>query len=404
MLININSLLMDSLKLPQFRTIYEFADLIGLSSRLLYCLSMKTNNYYKQALIPKCNGMYREINIPSYTLNIVQRWILVNILDKLSPSTRAMAFRRGSLYGHKQNALYHAHTFFGLSIDLKDFFPSIYSNKVYTIFSNIGYNRFASTILTNICTLNGKLPQGSACSPAISNIICISLDKRIIGLCDKRGIRFTRYADDMYFSCDDKTLLLKIYPIIKMIIENEGFIINDRKVFFHTPSNRKRITGVTISTISNDDNIRLKAPKELKKKIRAEIFKCIISGKYELKSHILGEIAYVAYIENVNNESYLSRIKRYISNIAKKYCHYPELIEAYNKNIFYKDLEFQKAKIISATDEEDFSYYSCELNKRKKFLQKNNLNDICRYSEWPLEIFNDYYQPNDDVSSNDLPF
>ena len=125
-----------------------------------------------------------------------------------------MAFRKGKDYGHKQNALYHSNTLYGLALDLKDFFPSITASKVYTIFSSLGYNNFAATILTNLCTLDGKLPQGSACSPALSNIICITLDKRLIGLCEKRGIRYSRYADDMYFSCDDKALLLKNFPII----------------------------------------------------------------------------------------------------------------------------------------------------------------------------------------------
>lgn len=183
---------MNSLSLPRFSTIDELAKLTGLSTRLLYCLSMRTSNYYRHTAIPKRNGTARQINIPSYTLNILQRWILVNILNKISPSNRAMAFRRGAQYGNKQNARYHSQTLYGVAIDLKDFFPSITAEKVYTLFSNIGYDNFAATILTNICTLDNKLPQGSVCSPAISNIVCITLDKRLIGLCEKRGIRFTR--------------------------------------------------------------------------------------------------------------------------------------------------------------------------------------------------------------------
>ncbi|HCJ58321.1 MAG TPA: hypothetical protein DHV55_13935, partial [Clostridiaceae bacterium] len=265
---NISPLLMDSLELPRFNTIDEFARLTGFSMQLLYCLSLKTNNYYKHTTIPKRNGTLRRINIPSYTLHILQRWILTYILNKILPSNRAMAFRRGSQFGNKQNAFYHSHTLYGLSIDLKDFFPSITADKVYTVFSNIGYNNFAATILTNICTLDGRLPQGSACSPAISNIVCLSLDKRLIGLCEKRGIRITRYADDMYFSCDDKALLLKTFPVIKKIIAYEGFTLNEKKVHFHTPSNKKRITGVTVAITTKDEAIELKAPKALKRKIR----------------------------------------------------------------------------------------------------------------------------------------
>jgi RNA-directed DNA polymerase len=386
---NISPLLIDSLKLPRFNTLDEFAKLTGLSTQLLYCLSLETSNYYKHTTIPKRNGSLREISIPSYTLHILQRWILTFILEKILPSNRAMAFRRGSQFGNKQNAFYHAHTLYGLSIDLRDFFPSITSNKVYTVFSNIGYNNFAATILTNICTLDGRLPQGSACSPAISNIVCISLDNRLIGLCEKRGVRITRYADDMYFSCDDKTLLLKIFPVIKKIIEDEGFAINEKKVHFHTPSNKKIITGVTVATTTKEDVIELKAPKALKRKIRAEIFKCIVSGEYKNKSHILGEISYVDFVEKENVVRYLPNIKKYVSNTAMKISVFPELVEAYNSNLLFTDLDCLESQKIEIDDDDDFAYYSNVFEERKTYLQRNNIEDICQYSGWPLLLLNE---------------
>ncbi|MEG0835874.1 MAG: retron St85 family RNA-directed DNA polymerase [Christensenellaceae bacterium] len=383
---NTRSLLMDSLSLPRFDSIDDLAKLTGLSTRLLYCLSMKTSNYYKYTSILKRNGTPREISIPSYTLHIVQNWILVNILNKLMPSNRAMAFRSGKRFGHKQNAFYHSHTLYGLALDLKDFFPSITANKIYTIFSNIGYNNFAATILTNLCTLSGKLPQGSACSPAISNLICITLDKRLIGLCEKRGIMFTRYADDMYFSCDDKALLQKNLHVILKIINGEGFTVNDRKTHFHTPSNRKQITGITVAETNNNAFIELKAPKELKRKIRAEIFQSIMSGSYETKAHILGEISYVVFIEKENANPYLPRIKKYIRDLASKISFFPELVDAYNENLLFNDLDVIAQELIDITDEETYMEFAGLFEERKKYLQKNKIKDICQYSNWPETI------------------
>jgi len=382
----------------------ELAQITGLSSRLLYCLSMKTSNYYKSKEVPKRNGNFRKISIPSYTLHIVQRWILINILNKILPSNRAMAFRRGKLFGHKQNAFYHMHTLYGLSIDLKDFFPSITANKVYTVFSNIGYNNFAATILTNLCTLDGKLPQGSACSPALSNIVCISLDKRFIGLCEKRGIRFTRYADDMYFSCDDKALLLKIHPIIIKIINDEGFVINNNKTHFHTPSNKKTITGVTVATTNKEDIIDLKAPRVLKKKVRTEIFKSVLSGKYENIEHVVGEISYISFIEKENETPYLPRITKYIQNTATKIQYFPELVAAYNNNRFFDNFEPLDWKEISINDEDKYEYFEYIFKERKEYLQKNGLDDICMYSTWPQSIVNSKGTSENLDETNDAPF
>lgn len=237
----VNNLLIKSLKLPEFKNIKELSILIGVSSRLLYCLSQNTEKYYTHKIIPKKNGTNRCLSMPSYTLKIVQRWILKRIIEKIIPSKSAMAFRVGKNFGYKQNATFHSDTLYMLSIDLKDFFDNIKAIKVYYFFISIGYCEFAAMILTDICTLNDKLPQGGVCSPALSNLLSLSLDKRLIGLSEKRGIRFTRYADDMCFSCDNKVELLKIFPTIKKIISEQGFIINDHKTYFSTPSNRKKL-------------------------------------------------------------------------------------------------------------------------------------------------------------------
>lgn len=395
------SLLINSLGLPRFSTIEQFSEITGLSTRLLFCLSNLTEKYYRNKKIPKRNGDMREIFIPSYTLRIVQKWILKNILNKIVPSNQSMAFRRGSLFGNKQNAAYHAYTLYGLSIDLKDFFPSISANKVYNIFSSLGYNEFAATILTKLCTLDSKLPQGSSCSPALSNLVCITLDNRLAGLCQKRGIIYTRYADDMYFSCDDKTLLLRYYYAFKQIIENEGFVINDRKTHFNTPSNRKRITGVTIVQHHLDEKFELKAPKEMKRKIRAEIFMCLMSGDYKNKGKILGEIGYVSFIEKDNNFNYISSIKQYITTTAEKIIYFPELVDAYNSNLFFDDLKEIESALIDPKDEEELYYYGDMYNSRKIYLNKRNLSDVCTYKEWPQVITS---QNNSSTDNTDLPF
>ena len=45
------------------------------------------------------------------------------------------------------------------------------------------------------------LPQGSPASPALTNVACIRLDRRLSKYAINNGWRFTRYADDLTFSC-----------------------------------------------------------------------------------------------------------------------------------------------------------------------------------------------------------
>ena len=381
------NLLMRSLDLPQFSTIDELSGIMGLSGSLIYCLSQRTENYYKKTYIEKKNGGKREIYIPSPSLKIVQKWILNNILEKIKPSNQAMAYRKGNIYGCKSNASIHMEMRYGLAIDLKNFFPSITSNRVYTVFSNVGYGKFAATLLTNLCTLDNFLPQGSPCSPTLSNLVCMSLDARLIGLCEKRRIRYSRYADDMYFSCDNQDVLKKTVPIIKKIITYEGFAINKDKVHYHTPSNKKCITGITVSKDALRDTSQLKARKSLKRKIRSEIYYALISGDYTKKEHIIGEIMYVNSIEC----DYAERIKKYIKDITTKILIFPELVEKYNENLFFKSLDRIMNKSLEEFEKEfgdecEYCFYMEDLFfERKKFIQKNKLNDICKYERWPLD-------------------
>ena len=378
------NLLMKSLNLPQFNSIQELSCLIGVSESLLYCLSKNTHKYYKEKQIPKKDGNPRNIYMPSYTLKTVQRWILYNILNKITPSNQAMAFRIGREYSCKSNALFHKETRYGLTIDLKNFFDTIVSKRVYMVFSNIGYGEFAATILTNLCTLDGFLPQGAVCSPSLSNLVCLSLDARLNGLCKKRRIRYTRYADDMYFSSDNQDVLKKTVPIIRNIINSEGFLINEKKVHYHTPSNKKQINGITISR-NNADDVVIKAKKELKKKIRAEIHKAIFSGDYSCRNHIIGEIMYVNYIEG----DFVARINKYISSAAQKITIFPELVEVYNNNLFFSSLskitveDLSQYQLKFDDDTEFFEHMSSLYWDRQDYLTKYELHDICKYIDWP---------------------
>lgn len=320
---------------PEFSSLEELAALTGVSEQMLCSLCEQTARFYRKKLIPKRSGGMRELEIPSRYLRVVQRWILTNILDKLEPSRQAMAFRPGSRYGHKQNARCHGQARYGLALDLKDFFPSITAGQVRAVFSQAGYDSTAASILTKLCTLDGKLPQGSAASPALSNLVCVTMDRRLTGLCRKRGIRYTRYADDMYFSCGDRGKLLGSQALFASIIQEAGFTINEKKTRVYTPGNHRRVTGITVVQDPGAGSFEVKAPKELKRKVRAEIHRAVTTGNYSAQDHIRGEIAYIAYVEKECAHDYLESLRRYVDRLAETVSAVPELARAYEEHPFF---------------------------------------------------------------------
>ncbi|EHQ7182783.1 RNA-dependent DNA polymerase, partial [Salmonella enterica subsp. enterica serovar Poona] len=58
----------------------------------------------------------------------------------------------------------------------------------------------AASILAQLCTKDGKLPQGACTSPILANLASASLDKHLTQLARRKNITYTRYADDITFS------------------------------------------------------------------------------------------------------------------------------------------------------------------------------------------------------------
>ena len=92
------------------------------------------------------------------------------------------------------------------------------------------YFDFHPVYICYITTLNNHAIQGAITSPAISNIIFRSLDIRIEKYCEKIGVHYTRYADDMLFSSESSYIhSYKFTNAIQAIISDKGFYLNRKK-------------------------------------------------------------------------------------------------------------------------------------------------------------------------------
>ena len=321
-----NRISTEALKIPFLNSFDDLASVLSLSKTQLYVLVNVKDQCYSQVDIPKKDGSFRTLNVPSYSLKIVQKWIYEEILKHISPSDYSRAFipKKEGLLDTIDD---HINQSYILSMDLHDFFNCIKTKRVFCFFLSLGYNVEISNLLTELCTYNDALPQGAVTSPYLSNLLCYRFDSRLSGLCKKRGITYSRYADDLYFSSNNKVQLLKIINIVSNIAKNEGFEVNNKKTRFYSNNHKKLILGVGV----NDSQRRVS--KEYKRLIRAEIFNCMTSGDYSNKYHIIGKINYVNYIE----KDYIDRIKKYILNLSKKdfIKNNSILREAYYKNMFF---------------------------------------------------------------------
>jgi len=195
--------------------------------------------------------------------------LLENVLNKVPIHDAAMAFRPKRNIAH--NAQIHAGAKVIVRIDFKDFFPSITFKRVKWMFQNMGFNEGVSTIFALISTeaprveltLDGQkhfvavterfLPQGACTSPAITNILCRVLDKRLCGAAQKLDFVYTRYADDLIFSsraekCDARAMR----DLATTIINDEKFEINGEKTAILRTKGRQTVTGLVVNAQNSD--------------------------------------------------------------------------------------------------------------------------------------------------------
>lgn len=363
----INKTFIESLDLPMMKSFDDLVQNLRLSAKLMHWLTSSSSEKYKTFYLIKKDGSKRRIDAPARSLKIVQRWILDNILAKIKVSPYSFGFKSGEKGSPLVKcAEKHKNNLYILKVDLKNFYPSINKERVYYTFLDLGYNSSVANLLTDICIRDGYLPQGAVTSAYLANLICRDLDYRVAGYCNKKDIIYTRYADDLTFSCDNRETLHKSLFTIRRIIEGEKFQLNTNKIHFMTPKCKKSILGITL----NDTSI--KAPREMKRMVRSVIHYQVATGDYTDNDKIRGYISYINSIEGTYKDQVLS----YIQKLAEsQLCLFEELVDAFNKNKLYQELPDMILRdagdFVNAYEEDEFMtavYY-----EHREFLIKYGL-------------------------------
>lgn len=214
--------------------------------------------------IPKQCGGWREILEPNPALKAEQRAILAWLMARrLSPGPYAHAFiRRRSIITHAKP---HVGKRVIVCMDIANFFTTIETAMIRHALVREGLRLRDADYLTNVCTVDGSLPQGAPTSPFLANLVFKPLDYRLAGLArafthDDRT-SYTRYADDLVFSSNNRDLHRIVHPARKLLLE-AGFKLNPRKTRVHRNGNRQVITGLVV-------NRHLNVPRNERRRLRA---------------------------------------------------------------------------------------------------------------------------------------
>jgi RNA-directed DNA polymerase len=292
-----------------------------------------TTWHYVRYTIPKRGGGERVILAPKRELKRLQRKVLDDLLARVPVAPAAHGFVRGRSI--LSNARPHAERAAVLKLDLKDFFPSITAPRVRGLFIALGYPFSVAATLALLCTEYEREPferdgtrfyvsvgprhlvQGAPTSPALANLAAWRLDRRLAGLAGKRGVTYTRYADDMTFSADDVEAIRAVRVVAKRIIAEEHFAVHPAKTHLAERSTRQVVTGLVV----NDGPA---APRALRRRLRATLHNASRTGlaaqnrdgRASYAAYLRGQIAFVESANPRHAERLRAALRRALASDA----------------------------------------------------------------------------------------
>ena len=348
----------------------ELADYLKVPrKKLTYILYVLTpEKCYHTFEIPKKSGGTRTINAPNSDLKYVQK-MLANALYSYQREYResegiqqkvSHAFEKEKSI--VTNAKIHRNKRYVLNIDLEDFFGSFHIGRVIGFFENNRHFHFpheVSVTIAKIACCQGKLPQGSACSPIITNLICENLDIKLIRLAKKHRLDYTRYADDITFSTNCADFAIKQEIFMGELIEtirSTGFAINPKKTRLQFKDSQQKVTGLIVNQKVNVDRVYYRETKAMAHHQYKE-GSFVIGGEEGTLNQLEGRFAFINQIDKHNNKIDGKKHSVYFLNGREK---------QYQAFLFYRYFFCTENPVIITEGKTDILYLKAALKNLHK--------------------------------------
>lgn len=288
-------------------------------SKLTYILYVvNPDKCYHSFSIPKKSGGERIIDAPNDDLKPIQiklskcLWEYQQDIWKRNGITPniAHAFQPGkSIF---TNAKIHKNKRYVFNTDLKDFFGSFHFGRVRGFFNKNKEFMLpieVATVIAQLVCYKGKLPQGAPTSPIITNMICSILDIHLLKVAKKYKLDYTRYADDMTFSTNDRHFIdnySAFYQEIKQKIEYSGFEINEKKNRLQYKDSKQVVTGLVVNKKLSIDHNYYKQTRAMAHNLYTKGSFVLENGKTGTINQLEGRFSFINQVDEYNQ----NRLKR----------------------------------------------------------------------------------------------
>lgn len=269
------------------------------------------HEFYHTFEIPKKSGGKHRISEPKLKLKRLQEILKTEFFypRKYLIHKCAHAYIPGILM---QDCIEkHAGKKLVVKMDIKNFFGSITDKLVFESMKHtFRMDDDTADTVTQLCTLDGALPQGAVTSPILSNFVCRMLDKRLYSFCSKNGIEYSRYADDLIFSGDFDAKELIGYTSWALR-EYYNFKLNFDKLRVLHNYQRQVVLGVQV-------NNECRLTKEKRKELRQMLYYMkkygVESCMHRMDIDMQQLKGYLNYARSIKDEAVINDIYKMIEN------------------------------------------------------------------------------------------
>jgi len=230
----------------------SLAAMLGIDRKRLDWMIQSVSKSYKQFKIETGkNKKERQIFEPKKTLKGIQKKINKEIFENIEYPD----YLHGALIGRDyiSNASEHTKKKTVICLDITNFYPGISKKDVTLIFQNLmRFSPDVSQALTELVTLDGKVPQGSCCSSYIANLLFFNSEYNVVSRIRAMGLSYTRLLDDITISSDEDLSPKQKTKVIKSIdgmVKQYRLSLNEEKTTIeHTKdtTSKLNVTGLWV--------------------------------------------------------------------------------------------------------------------------------------------------------------
>ncbi len=260
----------------------------------------------------------RELNSPSERLRAYHHFLRLFLVDFLPVHDAVFSYRKGINARAAVERHVHGRHFF--VSDIESFFPSLTRDILReTITSAIAEIPIADLQehlehLLDLLCVDNFLPIGYSTSPGLSNAALYPFDVAFQATCAELGVMYTRYADDVVVSADERSKVeageAALVDLLPRMFGGTLRLHRGKSRYLHVGGKIKLLGMVLLpnGTISVDTSVKDKIETMLHLYLRdRERFNTMLDvGTAKTEARLAGLLNYV----NTVDQSYLDKLRR----------------------------------------------------------------------------------------------